>query len=403
MRLPLVVIVIAILGGSLGIAQTWREFSGVEERMELPASVRGDGGVIANSSPTNPAPVDATAAPLAKVVGESSNDFGIIGHEESKSHSFVIRNDGDADLLLEKQNVSCGLCVQTTFTSAVVKPGDTVTIPVSLAAKKPGPALSENLEVRTNDKSHEVIRFDLTAYISEAAGASVSELAFGTISTDAGGAASFRVYGFAEQPLEIVECKLNGLDNQDYVEWEVVELTPDAVKTGQSHANSGKEITVTLKPGLPVGPLKQSLTIVARAGEQVTINVPLSGRVAGDISLIGGSTFTPDRNVLSLGRILRGEGTSTKLHMMVKGTHREDVRLTVGECDPAEFLSATIGERKPIRDGEVYLYPVVVEIGKDAPSMNRLGGVEAEYGKIMLHTTHPTAKEVILYVRFAVE
>jgi hypothetical protein len=35
--------------------------------------------------------------------------------------------------------------------------------------------------------------------------------------------------------------------------------------------------------------------------------------------------------------------------------------------------------------------------------MNRLGGVGTDVGKIMLHTTHPTAKEVTLYVRFAVE
>jgi hypothetical protein len=259
------------------------------------------------------------------------------------------------------------------------------------------------LEVRTNDKSHELIRFELLAYISEAAGASVSELALGTISTDEGGAASFRVYGFAESQLEIVECKLKNPVNQDYFAWEVGELTPDAVRAGQPHARFGKEIKVTIKPGLPVGPLEQNITIVAHAGEEVTINVPVSGRVTGDLSLLGGSTFTPDKSLLSLGRLLVGEGTSAKLHMMVKGEHRENVGLTVGECDPAGFLSATIGERKAIRSGEAYLYPLVIEIGKNTPSMNRLGGVGTEVGKITLQTTHPIAKEVTLYVRFAVE
>ena len=404
MRLPLVVIGIALLGVSLGIAHTRSLFSGVEERMELPGAVRvGDGGTIAKSAAASLESAETTGKPQAKVVGESRNDFGVLKREESKTHSFVVRNDGDADLLVEKQDVSCGQCVQTTFTSAIVKPGDEVTIPVTLAAHKPGPALSENLEVRTNDKSHEVIRFELIGYISAAAGASVSELAFGTISTDAGGVASFRVYGFAEPQLEIVECKLNNRVHQDYFEWEVGELTLDAVKAGQPHANFGKEIKVTIKPGLPVGPLEQNLTIVARAGEEVTIDLPVSGRVTGDISLMGGSTFTPDKNLLSLGRFLAGEGATAKLHMMVKGEHREDVRLTVGESVPAKFLSATIGERRAIRDGEAYLYPVVVEISKDTPAMNRLGGVGTEVGKIMLHTTHPTAKEVTLYVRFAVE
>ena len=88
---------------------------------------------------------------------------------------------------------------------------------------------------------------------------------------------------------------------------------------------------------------------------------------------------------------------------MVKGEHREEVQVSVGECVPAEFLTATIGERKSIRDGEAYLYPIEVQISKNSPSMNRLGGVGTGVGRVMLETTHPTAKQVILYVRFAVE
>jgi len=404
MRLLLVVIFVVILGGSLGIAHTWSEFSGVEEQMELPANVQvGDGGADSNAATTSQQPADTTGTPRARIVGESSNDFGILERDATRSHSFVVRNDGDADLLVEKQGVSCGLCVQTTFARAIVKPGEEVTIPVTFQAHKPGPALNENLEVRTNDAAHEVIRFDLIAYISEAAGASVSELALGTISTDEGGAASFRVYGFVEQPLEIVECKFSEGDNQDYFEWEVGELTEEAVKAGQAHAKFGKEIKVTIKSGLPVGPLEQNFTIVARAGKVVTINVPVSGRVTGDLSFLGGSRFSSDKSLLSLGRILAGEGGMAKLHLRVKGEHRDEVQVTVGECVPVEYLSATIGERKVIQDGKTYLYPVTVELDKSAPPMNRLGGVGSSVGKIVIHTTHPTAKEVTLHVRFAVE
>ena len=77
--------------------------------------------------------------------------------------------------------------------------------------------------------------------------------------------------------------------------------------------------------------------------------------------------------------------------------------MTVGECDPAEYLSATIGEPKAIQDGKAYLYPVIVNVEKNAPAMNRLGGVGSSAGKIVLHTTHPTVKELTLFVRFAVE
>ncbi len=403
MRLLLLVVVLVIVGGSLGVAHTWSELGSVEERMELPEAVRlDDGGAIAAAVPGHE-PADTSGTPRAEIVGESSHDFGLLKREHSKSHSFVVRNVGDGDLLIDKQNVSCSACVQTTFTSAIVKPGEEVAIPVTLKAQKPGPALTEHLEVRTNDKSHTVIQFDLIAYISDAAGASVSELALGTISTDVGGAASFRIYGFAGSELEIVDCNLSARSLEEYFEWEVVELAPDAVKAGQSQAKFGKEINLKIKPGLPVGPLDLSFSIVARAGEEVEISLPVSGRVTGDLSLLGGSTFTPDKNLLSLGRIFVGEGASAKLHLMVKGEHREEVQVSVGECVPAEFLTATIGERKSIRDGEAYLYPIEVQVNKNTPSMNRLGGVGTGVGRVMLETTHPTAKQVILYVRFAVE
>ncbi|MDA1054726.1 MAG: DUF1573 domain-containing protein [Planctomycetota bacterium] len=404
MRLLLVVIFALVLGGSLGIVQTWREFSGFEERMELPGSVAADdGGTIADAMTASPPPTNTTGSPRAEVVGPSSHDFGVMERDTSRSHSFVIRNRGDADLRVGKPEASCGICVETTFEEATLKPGEEVTIPVTLTARKPEPALNESLELRTSDTAHDVIRFDLIAYVSEAAGASVSELALGTVSTDTGGATSFRVYGFVDEPLEIVNFKLSDRDNQDYFEWEVSELTPEAVKAGQAHAHFAKEIKIAIKPGMPVGPLEQNITIIARAGKLVTINVPVTGRVTGDLSLLGGSKFSTEMSLLSLGRILVGEGAAAKLHMMVKGEHRDEVQLTIGTCDPADYLSATVGERKAIQDGKTYLFPITVELDKRAPAMNRLGGVGSAVGRIVIHTTHPTAKEVILFVRFAVE
>jgi len=329
MRLAFGVVFVAILGGVLGVARTWSEFSGVEEQLELPASVTvGGPGDVTTPEEKREEIVDTSGIARAVIEGEPSHDFGVIKRDEAKSCSFVVRNEGDADLLIEKQNVSCSLCVETTFTSATVSPGEEVTIPVSLRARKPGPELSEALEVRTNDKSRSVIRFELIAYISEAAGASVSELSLGTIYTDKASSASFRIYGFSEHQLEIVDCKMMDSDNQDRFEWQISDLSKEAVKAGQAHAVSGKEVKVEIKPGLPVGPLKQEFTIVARAGEEITINVPVVGQVTGDVSIIGGSTYTPDKSVLSLGRILVGEGASAKLHVMVKGEHRDDIQVT---------------------------------------------------------------------------
>ncbi|MBC8355857.1 MAG: DUF1573 domain-containing protein [Planctomycetes bacterium] len=399
MRLPVIVVLLVFLGVAFGIARSWSELIGVEEKLELPQSVRvGDAGTAAESEVG-----DETGTSLAVVVGEAMYDVGVMKRDESRSHTFVVRNDGSVDLLIEKQDVSCGLCVKTQFERAVVKPGEVVEIFVTLIARKPGPELSEGLEVRTNDKTHEVIRLELTTYVTESAGASVNELALGTFSTSEGASATFNVYGFAGDQLDIVQCESEDQATKRFFELEVNDLSQDAAKAGQKYAKFGKEIKVTIKPGFPVGPLYQGITIVADTGEKVIIQIPLSGRVTGDLSLIGGLKYSPARSRLALGRQLAGEGASATLHLMVKGEHRDDVQLTVGECDPADYLTVTIGERKTFNDGNAYLIPLTVEVSKDTPVMNRLGGVQTPTGRIVLKTTHPTATEVVLYVRFAVE
>jgi hypothetical protein len=47
------------------------------------------------------------------------------------------------------------------------------------------------------------------------------------------------------------------------------------------------------------------------------------------------------------------------------------------------------------------MYPLDVEVLKGSPITNRLGTKQGKAGKIVLGTTHPTAKEVQLFVRFA--
>lgn len=403
MRLVCLVIGVAILGAFLGIAHSRSQFSGVEERFELPIGLVANDERPAQGAAVGDLQESPRGEPAVVIVGESHNDFGVLRHEQSRSHQFVIRNDGDVDLQVEKHNVSCGLCVVTAFTSAIVKPGAELEIPVTLNARKPGPELNEALEIRTNDKLHEVIRFELLAYVSDPVGASVRELALGTISTDEGAESSFNIYGFEDGPLLVKECHPSDLPNKSFFEVELRDLTVEELKAEQSHAKFGKQVKLMIKPGLPVGPLEQSLKIVASSGEDVTLSVSVVGKVAGDLALIGGSKFSPDKSVLSLGRLNAGEESTATLHLMVKGKHRDSVKVTVGDCDPAGHLSAAIGERKSIRNGTAYLIPIVVSVAKDTPPMNRLGGVSTSYGEIMLHTTHPVAKEVRLQVRFAVE
>jgi hypothetical protein len=97
------------------------------------------------------------------------------------------------------------------------------------------------------------------------------------------------------------------------------------------------------------------------------------------------------------------EGAKTTLRLLVKGPYRHDVRLTLKEISPVDVLAATFGEKKEISNGAVCMYPLTVEIPKGSRTVNCLGVNQGELAKILIGTTHPIAKEVPIYVKFAVK
>jgi hypothetical protein len=98
-----------------------------------------------------------------------------------------------------------------------------------------------------------------------------------------------------------------------------------------------------------------------------------------------------------------GTGSSATLFLLVKGSHRNDVKFTVGEVTPPNALQVEIGAGTPISDGKALKIPLTVSVPKTAPVQTHMGDARGEMGKIMLETTHPTIKQVPISVRFVVE
>ena len=105
------------------------------------------------------------------------------------------------------------------------------------------------------------------------------------------------------------------------------------------------------------------------------------GKVVSDITLAGAGRFSSDENKLYLGTVSRSAGISHVLRILVKGPFRNEVRLTVGKTDPAGVLKATIGEKKEIADGTVFLYPLTIEVAKDSPAAESVGNGTGRGGR----------------------
>jgi len=389
------------LGACLGLGSTWYEFSQTQELMNLPAE--GGNVAVAEVKPLPPTG-NSTGTPVAVVVDGDKHDFGLVEPSSEHRHTFVIKNDGDGVLEIKHYGVSCSLCVRTDFQSVSVPPGESAYIPVVLTAQKPGPQLNEAFEVTTNDPRQEHIRLQLKAYVTRSFRTSVEPLQAGTIPTDKEATVKFRVYGYYSDVLELADLQVSDASKRELIELESRKLEPAEFQTEEPRALAAAEVLVRIKPGLPVGPLSQAVSFIARGKpetQEMPLVVTLEGKVSGDVSLLGGAGYSAEKGILSLGRVSQGATRQAKLNVMVRGEHRDEVQLSIASIDPEGILQATIGERKV--SNEVHTYPLTVSIDPSAPSINRLGTEQYGPGKIVIQTTHPTAKELTLLVRFAVD
>jgi hypothetical protein len=341
-------------------------------------------------------------SPIAVVVGPDAHEFEMIPKGGQASHTFVIRNDGDDVLELERHLVSCELCVHTEFQTGVVQPGEEIAIEVELRATKPQQVLVESLELKTNDPQKKHITLNLSAFVPEAVSASVKSLTVDTMST-AQRSASFTVYGHYSDKLEIIEHEFTGTKNGEFFDIELRKLTSAELKD-MRRVQAGYEVLVHIEKGLPIGRIHQNIRMVVRCDEEddIEVVVPVYGVVKGEVSFLEGGDYVVSRNTLKLGRAKRGKGLRKTMHVRVAGPHRDDVVLTVGAVDPEGVLLATLGEAKVLSSGN-RIYPLTLSVDKDAAPVNRFSTQQTKPGFVVIKTTHPAIDELKLKVTFAIE
>jgi hypothetical protein len=165
-------------------------------------------------------------------------------------------------------------------------------------------------------------------------------------------------------------------------------------------ARDGVRITLTAKPGIPVGRFNQYLTLNTNLKEGEKLHIPVNGRVVGDIS-IHGTHWLEEEGVLLLGRVEGKIGKKDRVNLVVRGEGADKVEFKLDSADPSE-LSVTFGEPQRL-NAKLARVPVYIEVPPGTRPMVRLATSQGEEGKVVLKTTHPTMKQLVLGVRFAVE
>jgi hypothetical protein len=313
------------------------------------------------------------------------------------SHRFEVKNVGDAPLTLRVGSTTCK-CTVGEVAGKAVPPGEATHVLLEWKALSDYGPFRQSATLITNDPHRSQLELMIEGQITEATNLSPTEFLFDKVAVGESKSAEVIVMAMLEDDLAVSDVKLSDPATSDKFDIKVEPLEDDQLPNPE--AKEGVRITLTAKAGLPVGRFHQWLSLRTNLAGSESIEIPLVGRVVGDIS-VHGIDWNEEAGALSLGKVNSAEGRKRRVNIVVRGSAAPDVRLAVDSVDPGE-LEVTIGEPKKLTDSLVH-FPVHIEVPAGTRPMVRLGTAQGEEGRVVLTTTHPTVKEIVLGVRFAVE
>ncbi len=391
MKLWILTLGMMFVGVAAGASSAWLEFANVANQFEPHNQSAGAAAAIGREK----------SGPLAVVVDGADFDFGVGQRQGAMSHAFIVRNDGDEPLKLEKGATTCK-CTLSDLKTGDVPPGGTAEVRLDWKLVTLGEQFRQTAEIHTNDPRRPTVSLTVHGTVTDLVRLEPHDVVLSNVPANDGAEATVHLYGFNVQDLQVVSHEFTNQDTASYFSLDWKPTAADDLREKQG-ATTGLTGTLVVKPGLPLGPINQTIQLKTNVGEVDQLELEISGSVVSDVSIIGPSQFVEKHNVLMFGTVEHARGAKATLRILVKGPHRRDVKLTVQEVDPADVLSATLGEMQEINAGAVRMYPLEIEVRPGSRLINRMGSEQAKFGSIVVESTHPTVKKIPIKVKFAVE
>ena len=339
------------------------------------------------------------SAPKAGVE-QPEHDLGLIESPPEFTHSFTIRNQGRAPLVLARGPSACS-CTVSDLPDGPISPGGKAHVKISFSdsAKKDelksGP-FSESVTIRTNDPDRENIVLKLSATVRRPLEIEPSPL---TLSLKAADCASkqkrsVEAYVFS-RTWDRFDLAAANKSRQ------AIECLIDPATEGQLkrlNARSAYRVVAILPPDMPGGEFKEWLELSAAPGDAIgqarNLKLQIQGKIEGRLALFGPKVDS--NQVLRLGILNQGDSAKETLLMKVDDPRRA-LSVNSVETEP-DFIRVQVFPL-PTGSAKAGLYRIEVEIPGNARPCNYMGEHPA---LIRINTDHPLFPEIDVKVSLAV-
>jgi len=357
--------------------------------VNLPAEIPGPATPPALPK-DRPVPSETGPWPVLKC-DKTTFGFGRMAVNSKKEHTFVIRNEGEADLIMKEGQPTCK-CTTFALDSKVLKPGEETRLVINWkAGVAPDREFSHGGDVYTNDPKNSEINFGVHGAIETPIEVLPNIWSVGAINLDA--------KGFFQASI--------GSSLTDHLELEPVENPNGKVKVTLTPMNekelskgtwlAGFQVNAEVAADIPTGKFEEEVTFnVIGIDDVPKINVTVTARKYGSFILqpLDGAMFVPDKKVLQLGAFPASEGRTAKLLVIVdeKGM-TEPFQIAQVEADPP-FLTAKL-EPLGVPTGTIHRYTLEISVPSGRPRTHK---TDAQRGQITIHTNHPSKDTIFTEV-----
>ena len=371
-----------------------------------PSSPPEDGSTPVADGASSPNAPTESGGPLGPevVLREEDHYFGRMETDNSGEHKFVFTNAGDQTLTLKQGKSSCGCCTCVCETrlpdGGTIPPGKSAAVTLRWTVKRFTGAYYQTSTIQTNDRDRPEVTLGVSGRITPKVRAVPWQLVFGGVSVGRKATGEVRLYGYRTEPLKIIGCRMSDPSSSKYFETAVVPLPADQVAV-EEDARSGFLLRVILKPGLPPGPFRQQIILKTNLDSASTVEVPVGGTIAGDISIVGPG-WDGRAGVLKFPVVAGSEGAQRTLMLLVRGADGKPTRFKPVRIVPA-FVKVDLGKTTTINNGALTRTPLTVRIPAGSPPGDYLGPPNGEVGQIIIDTDRPQQPQLRILVNFAVK
>ena len=368
-----------------------------------PAAVPAEAAAKANSATSQEKIQVATDLPRVELP-ETVFEFDRIERGTSMRHSFAVKNQGAAPLVVRLESSTCK-CTGVEFEGSLVQPGQSVSVPpgkqtgvtLEWTAQTAAGPFRHGARFSTNDPSTSSIELEVNGQVVESSSMRPSELLFGSVKSGKTGTAQLYLVSYLNDQVEVLDYAVTSAELDERIE---VEITPaETSELPAAEARSGLKVLARFRAGAALGPFRGWLKMETNLPNAERLMVPIIGRVTGDISIYGPG-WDRNKGLLRMGPVLAAEGKVVRLNLAVRGDHAQTTEFSLASVDPPE-LKVRVGESRKM--GETLRHvPVEVEVPAHTRPLVRTGEPASTDALIVLDTTHPEAKEIRMRVHFSV-